>query len=38
LDIFLDYLDNGHLHRTSHWSASIQHEGLAGFGAFAFTV
>jgi hypothetical protein len=22
----------------SHWSAWIQHEGLAGFGAFAFTV
>jgi hypothetical protein len=32
------YQNNGHLHRTSHWSAWIQHEGLAGFGAFAFTV
>ena len=26
------------LRRTSRWSAWIQHEGLAGFGAFAFTV
>jgi hypothetical protein len=32
------YRNNGRLHRTSHCSASIQHEGLAGFGTFAFTV
>jgi hypothetical protein len=32
------YRNNGHLRRTSQWSALIQHEELAGFGAFAFTV